>query len=167
MAPEAMEQKLREKFGDAIIATRIGLNGLEVRVEPKRLVEICRSLKTDPELDFNFLRCLSAVDWLNDGEFEVVYHLFSFRHRHELVIKVRVLRHTPHVPSVSSVWRTANWQEREAYDLMGIVFDGHPDLRRLFMPEGWVGHPLRKDYIHDIERFDDEYAEKIRRGEIR
>ncbi|GBD00234.1 NAD(P)H-quinone oxidoreductase subunit J [bacterium HR17] len=167
MTPEQLEQKLRERFDDAIVATRVGLNGLEVSIAPQRLVEVCRFLRDEPDLDFNFLRCLSAVDWLKDGEFEVVYHLFSFRHRHELVIKVRVPRHDPRVPSVASVWRTANWHEREAYDLMGIVFEGHPDLRRLFMPEGWVGHPLRKDYVHDIERFDDEYAEKIRRGEIR
>lgn len=166
MAPEEIEQRLREKFGDAILGTRVGLNGLEVRIAPQRLVEVCQFLKTNPDLDFNFLRCLSAVDWLKEGEFEVVYHLFSFRHRHELVVKVRVPRSHHHVPSVTSVWRTANWHEREAYDLMGIVFDGHPDLRRIFLPEGWVGHPLRKDYIHDIERFDDEYAEKIRRGEI-
>lgn len=166
MSPEQIEQKLRERFGDAILFTRVGLNGLEAKVEPQRLVEICQFLRDDPELDFNFLRCISAVDWLNDGEFEVAYHLFSFRHRHEMVIKVRVPRHTPRVPSVTSIWRTANWHEREAYDLMGIVFEGHPDLRRIFLPEDWVGHPLRKDYIHDIERFDSEYAGKIRRGEI-
>ncbi len=162
-----MKQKLQGKFGDGILAVRFGMNGLEVRVDPKRLVEVCRFLKTDPDLDFNFLRCLSAVDWPADGELEVVYHLFSFRHRHEATVKVRVPRFDPRVPSVVSVWRTANWQEREAYDLMGVFFEGHPDLRRLFLPEGWVGHPHRKDYIHDIERFDDEYAEKIRREEIR
>lgn len=162
-----MEQKLREKFGDAILAARIGMNGLEVRVAPKQLLDVCHFLKTDPDLDFNFLRCLSAVDWLEDGELEVVYHLFSFRHRHEVTLKVRAPRLDPRVPSVVSVWRTANWQEREAYDLMGVIFEGHPDLRRIFLPEGWVGHPQRKDYIHDIERFDDEYAEKIRRGEVR
>ncbi len=167
MSPEQIEKKLRERFGDAILATRVGLNGLEAKVEPQRLLEICQFLRDDPELDFNFLRCISAVDWLNDGEFEVVYHLFSFRQLHEMVIKVRVPRQMPRVPSVTSIWRTANWHEREAYDLMGIVFEGHPDLRRIFLPEDWVGHPLRKDYIHDIERFDDEYAEKIRRGEIR
>ena len=167
MTTEQMEQKLRERFGDAILATRVGLNGLEVRVEPQKLVDICRFLRDDPEMDFNFLRCISAVDWLNEGEFEVVYHLFSFRHRHELVIKVRVPRSNPHIPSVTSVWRTANWHEREAYDLMGIIFDGHPDLRRILLPEGWIGHPLRKDYVHDIERFDDEYAQKILRGEIK
>lgn len=167
MSPEQIEGKLRERFGDAVLSTQVGMNGLEVRVAPQRLAEFCRFLRDDPELDFNFLRCISAVDWLKDGEFEVVYHLFSFRHRHEMVIKVRVPRHSPRVPSVVSVWRTANWHEREAYDLMGIVFEGHPDLRRILLPEGWIGHPLRKDYIHDIERFDDEYAQKILRGEIR
>lgn len=167
MTAEQMEQRLREKFDDTILATSIGMNGLEVKVDPKSLLDICQFLKTDPEFDFNFLRCLSAVDWLKEGEFELVYHLFSFRHRHEMVIKVRVPRSDPRVPSVVSVWSTTNWHEREAYDLMGIFFEGHPDLRRILLPEGWEGHPLRKDYIHDIERFDDEYAEKILRGEIR
>ncbi len=167
VSPEQLEEKLKERFSEAILSTRVGLNGLEVRVAPEQLVLLCQFLETEPELDFNFLRCLSAVDWLEEGEFEVVYHLFSFRHRHELVLKVRVPRSNPKVPSVTSVWRTANWHEREAFDLMGIVFEGHPDLRRILLPEGWVGHPLRKDYIHDIERFDDEYAEKIRRGDIR
>lgn len=166
MTPEEMERRIKGRFDDAIVATRIGLNGLEVRVIRERLVELCQFLRDDPDLDFNFLRCLSAVDWLKDGEFEVVYHLFSFRHRHEMVVKVRVPRSDPRVPSVVSVWRTANWHEREAYDLMGIVFEGHPDLRRIFLPEEWVGHPQRKDYVHDVERFDDEYAERILRGEI-
>jgi NADH-quinone oxidoreductase subunit C len=107
-------------------------------------------LKEDEELWFDSLLCLSAVD---EGEnLAVVYHLFSMLHRHRFALKALVSSHNPTLPSVEHVWKAANWYEREAYDLMGIRFDGHPDLRRILLPDDWPGHPLRKDYV-----FPDEY----------
>ncbi len=82
---------------------------------------------------------------------EVVYHLFSYRHRHAVVVKAAASRDAPTLPTVSTVWRAAIWQEREIFDLLGVVFTGHPDLRRILLPEDWVGHPLRKDYVEPTE----------------
>ena len=98
-----------------------------------------------PELQFDYLMCLSGID---NGKniLGVVYHLSSMQHRHKITVKVEVPADKPDVPSVSSIWPTANWHEREAYDLIGIKFIGHPDLRRMLLPEDWEGHPLRKDY---------------------
>jgi NADH-quinone oxidoreductase subunit C len=87
------------------------------------------------------------VDWPKRNVIEVVYHLFSYRHRHAIVLKVEVDRAAARVPTVEGVWKAANWFEREVYDLFGVEFTGHPDLRRIMLPDDWVGHPLRKDYL--------------------
>ena len=103
-------------------------------------------LKNTPVLDFDYLTNLTAVDYAD--YFEVVYHLVSLKHNHSLVLKTRCRdRDKPVVPSVVNLWRSADLQEREAYDLMGISFDGHPNLKRLLLWEGFVGHPLRRDYL--------------------
>jgi NADH-quinone oxidoreductase subunit C len=101
-------------------------------------------LKREPELSFDSLQCLSAVDYKE--HMEVVYHLFSMRHRHKFVFKAKLTRENPRVATVEGVWRGANWHEREAYDMMGIVFEGHSDPRRILCPDDWEGWPLRKDY---------------------
>lgn len=119
-------------------------------VPPEHLLEVARKLRDDPELSCESLSCLSAVD--EGDHLTTVYHLFSYAHRHMFVIKVRVPRDNPRVHSVDSIWPGANWFEREAYDLMGIVYEGSRDLRRIMMPEDWVGHPLRKDY-HEPEEY--------------
>jgi NADH-quinone oxidoreductase subunit C len=103
-------------------------------------------LRDDPALRFDFLQNLTAVDWIKRDTIEVVYHLFSYPHRHAIAVKVDLPRAAPRVPSVASVWPTADWMEREQFDLLGVVFLNHPDLRRLLMPDDWVGHPMRKDY---------------------
>lgn len=110
-----------------------------------KLVEICEFLKNDDSAYFDCLSDLTAID--RKESFEVVYHLFSYRHKHATVLKVK-LNHEdqPHCPTVEGVWPVANWLEREVFDLFGIIFDGHSDLRRIMMPEDWIGHPLRKDY---------------------
>ena len=116
-------------------------------VEAARLVEVCTFLRDEPELRFEFLSSLTGVDCLDS--FEVVYHIESIRLNLLTAIKVRTMdRDNPAVPSVVSVWPGANLQEREAYDLLGIFFEGHPDLRRIFLWEGFAGHPLRKDYLN-------------------
>jgi NADH-quinone oxidoreductase subunit C len=116
------------------------------RAKVERLGEVLRALRDGEGLRFSFLQNLTAVDWPKREVFEVVYHLFSYAERHEICVKVETPRAAPHVPSVASLWPTANWLEREQFDLLGVVFDGHPDLRRILMPDDWVGHPMRKDY---------------------
>jgi NADH-quinone oxidoreductase subunit C len=113
---------------------------------PGRIVEVMRCLRDDPELRFDFLQNLTAVDWLKRDAIEIVYHLFSYPHRHEACVKVEVPRQAARLPSIAAVWPTANWLEREQFDLLGVAFDGHPDLRRILMPDDWVGHPMRKDF---------------------
>lgn len=104
-------------------------------------------LKDDPQFAFNFLVDLTAVDFLGqEPRFEVVYHLYSLRLNHRLRVKIRITEDDVSVPSVSSLWKSANWLEREAWDMFGITFSGHPDLRRILMYEEFRGHPLRKDY---------------------
>ncbi len=113
----------------------------------EKLIEVCAYLRDDPDLDFRFLSSVTAVDRLD--HFEVVYHLQSLRLNQATVIKTKTYdRETPEVPSVVSLWRGAQLQEREAYDLMGIRFSGHPDLRRIFLWEGFPGYPLRKDWLN-------------------
>jgi NADH-quinone oxidoreductase subunit C len=119
-------------------------NGLYVR--PDGLLKLANHLKNDPAFSMDYLMCLSAVDYMDF--FEVVYHLLSLKHNHSLVLKTRCEgRMNPEVPSMTAIWTGADLQEREAFDLMGIKFTGHPNLKRLFLWEGFQGHPLRKDYL--------------------
>jgi NADH-quinone oxidoreductase subunit C len=112
------------------------------------IVDACVYLKADPEASFNFLADICGVDRGVEEEprFEVNYHLFSTTKYHRLRLKVLLNEEDVHVPSVTAVWRTANWHERETFDLFGVVFDGHPDLRRILLPDDWQGHALRKDF---------------------
>lgn len=116
-----------------------------VRVQPDRLLDVARFLHDEPEIDARYLAALTGVDRYD--HFEVVYQLASLSHNHELVVKVRADHDEPEVPSVVSVWHGAHLQEREAYDLLGIRFAGHPNMTRIFLWEGFPGHPLRKDFM--------------------
>ena len=115
-------------------------------VRPDSVATVMTHLRDDPALRFDFLQNLTAVDWIKRDVIELVYHLFSYVHRHSICVKVDLPRGAPRAPTVVPVWPTANWLEREQYDLLGVVFEGHPDLRRLLMPDDWVGHPMRKDF---------------------
>lgn len=115
-------------------------------LRPDSVATVMVQLRDEPSLRFDFLQNLTAVDWIKRDVIEVVYHLFSYAHRHAICVKVDLPRAVPRVPSVAGIWPTANWHEREQYDLLGVVFEGHPDLRRLLMPDDWVGHPMRKDF---------------------
>jgi NADH-quinone oxidoreductase subunit C len=115
-------------------------------VPPGKWLEACRAARDDERLSFDFLRNQTGTDVPADEVIEVVVHLFSYKHRHAFVMKTRVSRTDPVADSLVPVWPAANWYEREIYDLLGVRFTGHPDLRRLLLPEDWVGHPLRKDY---------------------
>jgi NADH-quinone oxidoreductase subunit C len=120
-------------------------------VAPDRLLEVATACREDADLAFDCLSNLSGVDWPKEGHIQVVYHLFSYRHRHLVVLKVNAMRDDPVLPSLAGVWSHANWQEREVFDLLGVRFTGHPDLRRILMPEDWPGHPLRKDFVEPAE----------------
>ncbi len=118
-----------------------------LEVPPESLVEAAAALKEESDCFFSFLACVTGIDhYPEEPRFEVVYHLRSLKFGYRLVVKTRVSGEDPEVPSLSGVWAAADWMERETYDLLGIVFRGHPDLRRILMPEDWEGFPLRKDY---------------------
>lgn len=142
-------QRLREQFGQALLEVKVWRNETTVILAPQDLPLVCRFLRDDPDLAFDFLSDVTGVDRLMLPEpsprFEVVYHVYSLQHRRRLRLKVRVADGQA-VPTVTGVWPTANWHEREVYDLFGVPFEGHPDLRRILMPDDWEGHPLRKDY---------------------
>ena len=160
---------LEKKFGGKIKSKKLDALDPFVVIDPADLTEVCRFLRDDPRLSFEFLNCISGVDYLEpdpkktakagfDPHLEVVYHFSSFTHRHRFVLKLVLPRwkenkpgDIPEVPSVTSLWRTADWHEREVYDLSGVWFNGHPDLRRILTSEDWVGHPLRKDYEFPLE----------------
>lgn len=121
-----------------------GAEWATVVIDPAQWEGIARQLRSAGGLDFDYLFCVTAVDWKT--HFTMVYHLTSTVHRHILVVKIRLDHDRPEIRTVSDIWRTAEFHEREAYDLFGVIFTGHPDLRRLFMTDEWKGWPLRKDY---------------------
>ncbi|MEX0785495.1 MAG: NADH-quinone oxidoreductase subunit C [Dehalococcoidia bacterium] len=137
--------QLAERISAAVPDSVVGVQEGWVEVDAGKLLDVGRFLHDDRELDARYLNQLGAVDRFD--YFEVVYHLTSLSHNHEMVLKVRADHDEPQVPSVVSVWYGAHLQEREAYDLMGIRFPGHPDMKRLFLWEGFPGHPLRKDFM--------------------
>jgi NADH-quinone oxidoreductase subunit C len=148
LEPERVEGRLRERFPDVVFRRQEGeaVRDHSVYLPVESLVEVCTFLRDDPDLRFSMLSWLGGVDYLpREPRFEVVYHLLSIPHHGRFVLKVAVADEEPRVPTVTGVWPTANWHEREAYDFYGIVFTGHPDLTRILLPEEWVGWPLRKD----------------------
>ncbi|MEX2231008.1 MAG: NADH-quinone oxidoreductase subunit C [Cyclobacteriaceae bacterium] len=118
-----------------------------VKIQPADLKSVCMSLHQNPSVFFDMLSCITVVDnGPETGTMEIVYNLYSIPFDHHLALKVIVPRDSAELDSVESIWKTANWHEREAFDMFGIKFKGHPDLRRILMPGDWDGHPLRKDY---------------------
>ena len=146
MIPQEIADSLKAKFADAILEIKLdGVIDPYARVSPEKVRDIATFMRDDEKLAFDYLMCLSGVDYTG-GKFGVVYHLSSMKWNHKFTLKVEVGSDDPHIQSVESVWKTAGWHEREAYDMIGIVFDGHPDLRRILLPDDWEGFPLRKDY---------------------
>jgi len=134
--------KLEQQFPENIIES----NDYSLVVKTESLFEIISYLKTTPELEFNYLSGITAVDYLD--YFEIVYHITSMVNNHSLVVKTRCSgRENLSVPSIVSLYQGANSQEREIYDLMGISFEGHPNMKRIFLWDGFQGHPLRKDFL--------------------
>lgn len=170
MTTNDIHRLLVERFGEQTIrGANFEARDPWVEVAPEQIAEVAAFLRDDERLRFDHLNDLCGVDYFepdpkkaakfgHEPHLEVVYHLSSYVHRHQLVLKVKLPRwqsdlagELPVVPTVSRVWAIADWHERECYDLMGIGFAGHPDLRRILCPEDWVGHPLRKDYEFPLE----------------
>ena len=120
-------------------------------VHPQAIIEICRFLRDDSTLKFEVLSDLTAVDWPKDEKIQIVYHPYSYSEKHQIVLKVDLPRDNPKIATTEGIWKVANWFEREVYDLFGVIFEGHSDLRRIMLPEDWVGFPLRKDYVEQEE----------------
>jgi len=144
---------LAAKFGaDVIVGEETGSLQSALLIDAGRIADVCLELRNNPETYFDFLSSLSGVDYgVEVGKFGVVYHLASIPYKMQLTLKVskennREESYLPTFPSIVSVYRSADWHEREAYDMLGIFFEGHPDLRRILMPDDWEGFPLRKDY---------------------
>ena len=148
MDAKAIHEALVQKFEGAVASAALEAVTPFVVIAPPRLLEVAAFCKADPALALDNLMCLSAVDYPKETppRMEVVYHLYSYRHLHTFALKVQLPRESPAVASVESVWAVANWHEREAWDLFGIAFTGHSDLRRILLPDDWEGHPMRKDW---------------------
>ena len=139
--------RLRAGFGDAVISTHQFCGDVTAIVAREKLLDVCRWLRDDPDLRFDLLLDVTAVDYLGrTPRFEVVYHFYSLPKNHRFRLKIPLEEGDPKLPSVVPLWAGANWLERETFDMYGIVFEGHPDLRRIYLYEEFQGHPLRKDY---------------------
>jgi NADH-quinone oxidoreductase subunit C len=170
MTPTEIAAILEEQFGPAVTGKNLAALDPFIALDPAKLVEVCTFLRDDPRLRFELLNDITGVDYLEtdpkkvakagfDPHLEVVYHLSSFSYPgRRFTLKLILPRwkgnqpgELPEVPSVAGIWRTADWHERELFDLVGVYFTGHPDLRRILLAEDWVGHPLRKDYEYPLE----------------
>lgn len=145
---QAILGAVRDRFPDLAMEIGKGCGQLSMLVDRKMILPVCKVLKEHPATLFDYLADLCGVDFLGKREkrFQVVYNLYSIQRNHRLRVKVDIDETDGYVDSVSGIWKTANWHERELYDMFGIEVRGHPDLRRILMPDEWEGHPLRKDY---------------------
>lgn len=148
MTGQAIAEGLKQKFPEDIKEINEFRGQMAVIVRKDRIKEIMRHLHDAPDLSFRYLVDVCGVDYLGKKEprFEVVYQLYSISLRQFIRVRAEVPDNDPSIGSVYSIWRGADWHERECYDMFGIWFEGHPDMRRILMPEDWEGHPLRKDY---------------------
>lgn len=169
MNGQAFVDRLQQRFPAGVTGANLAAIDPWIEVAPAGLLDVCRYLHDEHDLRFDMLNCITVVDYCEpdavkaakagfDPHLEVVYHLWSVPHKVTLVLKVMLPRwkndtpgELPELPSVSHVWPTADWHERETFDLSGVRFTGHPALRRILCPEDWVGHPLRKDYVMPLE----------------
>jgi NADH-quinone oxidoreductase subunit C len=144
MNAQEISTLLIERFGGRVVETTTDAVNPRSTVDPAAILDICQFLRSDGRLAMDHLELLGGADYKD--RIEVVYVVYSMAHHHRYTLKCRLPRESPAVHSVESVWAVANWHEREAYDMFGIVFEGHSDLRRILCPDDWEGYPLRKDY---------------------
>ena len=152
---EALAEALPVMLASHGVEMSAAIDEVVCRVPADHLVDVCRQLKDDPGLAFDYLRLLTVVDYVEqDGEFEIVYHLYSLGRHHKMMLKTRVPERRPAVPSVTGVWRGADWYEREMHDLFGVNFTGHPNLAPLVLPDDFEGFPGRKSYpLNDYDEW--------------
>jgi len=144
---ELVPQKLKEQFNEIDFKVTEYLDELTIKLPKEHIVKVCEFLKKDSDLEFSLCLDITAIDWAKrKNRFTVVYHIYSFKNNFRLRLKADVDESDCAIDTVSSVWKGANWQERETYDMYGIKFNDHPDLRRMYMPEDFEHHPLRKDF---------------------
>lgn len=149
---KALSELLLEVFADFDVGLGAAVDEVTLAVKPQDVPAVCRIARQNPQLDCGYLRCLAVVDYVE--RLEVNYHLFSLQKRHKFVVKTYVSPDAPNVPSVVSVWCGADWFEREAHDLFGVVFEGHPDLSPLLLYDGFEGFPGRKSFpFHDYDEW--------------
>lgn len=164
MNAKEIHARLDRSHHTALVGCDLTAIDPSIEVKPDALAEVCRCLRDEPDLAFNMLHCITAVDYFEPDakkaaqvawqpHMELIYHLSSTLHRHRIVLKVQLPRwkndmpgELPEISTVSDIWRTAEWHEREVFDLSGVRFLGNRDLRRILCPEDWPGHPLRKDF---------------------
>lgn len=151
---------LKSRFGEALLGEETQGDHQFYRVKPESLLDICQALATETKLDVRLLADITSIDWLDhanesDGRFEVLYNLYSIKNQHRFFLSIRLAGDNPSIASVTPVWRGANWMEREVYDMMGIQFEGHPNLERILTDDDMEGHPLRRDYplTYEMPRF--------------
>jgi len=150
MTAEEIHAQVAAQFKEDIVEFNGEALDPYIKINPSPIFEISQFLKTTPNLNFDALMCLSGLDYGADKEDDslgLVYNLHSIKHNHKITIRVDLNRKNAKLPSVEKIWRTADWHEREAYDLFGVIFENHPDLRRILCPDDWQGYPLRKDYV--------------------
>ncbi len=142
---ELIEKAIRDAFPDAVVETTDVFGVLNVKIKAESLLAVCEKLHSEPELGFDYLADVTAIDW--QDRIEVVYQLTNIAKNQKVALRVDLDREKPEIDSLALIWKGADYQEREVFDLMGVVFKGHPDLRRILLPEDWEGYPLRKDYV--------------------
>ncbi len=144
---DALEEAYPQ-FSDAIERVVVDRGEITIHIVPAKIAEVCQVMRDDPALRFELLSSVSGVDYfgLEERRLHAVYQLTSMTYRRRVRLECAVTAENPHLPSVTTIYPTADWQERETYDMFGIVFDGHPNLTRILMPDDWEGHPQRKDY---------------------
>lgn len=150
MTPEDIFKRLETKFGAETVFDFHPVSAKDrdawLQVAPWEIEQVAEYLRKEKDLAFDYLECITGVDYPDDKKIVVVYHLYSYGKKHRIVLKAFLDREDPAMPTLVNVWSAANWQERECFDLLGVLFEGHPDLRRLLLPDDWEGHPLRKDF---------------------
>jgi NADH-quinone oxidoreductase subunit C len=151
MTAQQIIDALTQKFGGTILEAHGDDKHPRVHIDAESLRDVAGFMFSEPSIRLDWLANLSAVDYVADDKFCVVYDLWSFEHRHTFAIKAYCPRNKASFPSVADLWPAADWHEREAYDMFGITFEGHPDLRRILCADDWEGYPLRKDYVFPRE----------------
>lgn len=150
MTLDELKAKIEADFQGQVLSVALSAQKeVVVTAKSESYHELCVQLRDRGDFSFQHLSCLTAVDYPKDNKITLVDHLWSYRHSHQITLKVDLPRENPRVPTVENVWKSANWLEREVYDLYGVTFEGHSDLRRIMMPEDYQKFPLRKDFSDD------------------